>query len=363
MGVWSSYVLYDSEVDISKFWDSYYCKERESKVLLFLGKGFDPRMNNILKLILNNLHYKKLTCIALDFPAYSQTDGDQLYSANIKELDELQKQYLFELINIEVDTTLEWEKRIKDMSKKIVKLDVYDYSDIILDVSSLPRAIYFNIAKVLYKKNGALKKNLFFMVSENVEIDKLIEKERNEEDVFPLVGFKAMIGIESYLDRRNILIPLIGEKRDRILEKIYSEFKPSDVCPILPFPSKDPRRSDELLLEYNRFLKDRLYIEPQSLTYAHERNPFELYRILDKLIINYRLTLSPISNNVCFGLALLTSKLLSLGALLIGLEHSNCVALYNVSATSYKIKDKLAIVEANKRSEPFLLWITGEAYE
>ena len=46
-----------------------------------------------------------------------------------------------------------------------------------LDVSSLPRAFYFNIAKVLFKKMKDDKaKNLFFAVSENVEVDNGIEK-------------------------------------------------------------------------------------------------------------------------------------------------------------------------------------------
>ena len=69
-----------------------------------------------------------------------------------------------------------------------------------------------------------------------------------------------------------------------------------------------------------------------------------------------------ISKNVCFGIALLTSKLLSLGGLLLGLEHNNSVAIYNVSSTNYTIKDATELVRLNFESVPFLLWITGEAY-
>ena len=59
---------------------------------------------------------------------------------------------------------------------------------------------------------------------------------------------------------------------------------------------------------------------------------------------------------------MLTSKLLSLGALLIGLEYNKCVAMYNVSSTNYDIEDADKFEQINKISEPFLLWITGEAY-
>ena len=359
---WDSYVLYDNKTEITQFWKSYYSKKTAAKVLFVLGKGFDPRMNNIIKLWCSTVNVP-MTCLTMDFPAGDASDGFDLYQTNVQELKNLQNTYGFSINEIKVDSLLDWERRIKEMGKKLARLDLSDYSDIILDVSSMPRAIYFNVAKVFYEKEKERGRNLFFMVSENVEIDNLIVKDRNEEEVFPLVGFKSMIEIESYLDKRNILIPLIGEERKMMLESIYNDFKPSDVCPVMPFPSHDPRRSDKLLLEYNQFLKDRLYIEPQSVTYAHERNPFELYRLLDELIHSYQNTLKPISGNICFGIALLTSKLLSLGALLVGLEHNDCVAIYNVSSTSYKIKDKKKIVEANQKSKPFLLWITGEAYE
>lgn len=59
---------------------------------------------------------------------------------------------------------------------------------------------------------------------------------------------------------------------------------------------------------------------------------------------------------------MLTSKLLSLGALLIGLEYNKCVAMYNVSSTNYEIEDAGKFEQINKISEPFLPWITGEAY-
>ena len=65
---------------------------------------------------------------------------------------------------------------------------------------------------------------------------------------------------------------------------------------------------------------------------------------------------------MCFGIALLTSKLLSLGALLVGLEYNKCVTIYNVSSANYEIENAAVFKQLNESSEPFLLWITGEAY-
>ena len=59
--------------------------------------------------------------------------------------------------------------------------------------------------------------------------------------------------------------------------------------------------------------------------------------------------------------ALLSSKLLSVGALLTAMENKDEVAIYNVISRDYGI-DVRNFEEINKKSTTFLLWITGEAY-
>lgn len=360
---WESYIMYHRNKEIIKFWDEFYKNKPSAKVLFLLGKGFDPRMNNILKLILENNTGLQLDCIAFDFPEGSDpTEKKELYNTNTAELEKLRKKYNFGYKEITIDSSQRWDKRIAQMSRQIIQQDLTDYNDVILDVSSLPRAFYFNIAKVLFNKlRNDKKRNLFFAVSENVEIDKRIKK-TPQSDIEPLVGFRSMSSRESNLDRINILISLIGEQNDTILRNIYNQFQPSDMFPVLPFPSKDPRRSDTLMQRYHEFFREKQFTEPQNITYADEQNPFELYRIVSNMIRGHQATFRPISEHICFGIALLTSKLLSLGALLVGLEYNDCVVIYNVSSTNYEIDSNLAFEQINKTSEPFLLWITGEAY-
>ena len=204
--------------------------------------------------------------------------------------------------------------------------------------------------------------NLFFAVSENVTIDERIKKTPVIDNIEPLVGFRSLSSRESNLDRINILISLMGDQNIDILRSIYNHFQPSDMFPVLPFPSKDPRHSDYLMLKYHEFFTEKQFTEPQNITYADEQNPFELYRIVSNMIQGHQATFKPISDHVCFGIALLTSKLLSLGALLVGLEYNNCVTIYNVSSANYEIEDATVFKQINEDSEPFLLWITGEAY-
>lgn len=361
---WESYVMYRQKEELVNFWNEFYKNKTQPRILFLLGKGFDPRMNNILKLFLETVTNAQVECIAFDFPvAGADAETQRLYNLNVEELAETQQMYGFPVRNIRIDNTLKWDKRIALMSRQVAETDFNGFEDIILDVSSLPRAFYFNIAKVLFNKLKDDKtKNLFFAVSENVEVDNRIEKTHQTENIEALRGFKSMLSVEAILDRVNILIPLIGENGVELLSSIYMDFNPHDMFPVLPFPSKNPRRSDDLLQEYHDFFEGKRFIEPQSITYADEQNPFELYRIVSHMMREHKRTLKPISKNVCFGIALLTSKLLSLGGLLLGLEHNDSVAIYNVSSSNYSIKDADELVSLNATSEPFLLWITGEAY-
>lgn len=46
--------MYRQNEKLVEFWKEYYKDKSGAKVLFLLGKGFDPRMNNILKLFLEN---------------------------------------------------------------------------------------------------------------------------------------------------------------------------------------------------------------------------------------------------------------------------------------------------------------------
>ena len=361
---WESYVVYHQNDNLVEFWKEYYKGRIGAKVLFLLGKGFDPRMNNILRLFLENNQDQKLDCMAFDFPNEKDPEENKkLYKNNAEILSALKNKYGFGYEELKIDGSMPWDKRIAQLCRKVKAKDLSEYRDVILDVSSLPRALYFNIGKALYDKlNNDKSKNLFFAVSENVIIDEHIKKNPVIDNIEPLVGFRSMSSRESNLDRINILISLMGDQNIDILRSIYNHFQPSDMFPVLPFPSKNPRHSDNLLLKYHDFFSEKQFTEPQNITYADEQNPFELYRIVSNMIIGHQATFNPISDHVCFGIALLTSKLLSLGALLVGLEYKNCVTIYNVSSANYEIDDAALFEQINKDSEPFLLWISGEAY-
>lgn len=363
MNTWETYYMYDSKDKISQFWEEYYNNGRDANLLLVLGKGFDPRMNNVLIHAVKELKSSQLSCLSIDYRAGTTTGVDDMYEENVAAYNDILHKNSIESMEVSLDPSVEWLRRIKRMCRDLSQLDLSNFTDIIVDISSLPRSLYFNVIKVLYEKVEKSTVNIFIAVSENVEIDKMIEKTPRSEEIPPLYGFGSDLNIQSKLDQQKILVAIIGEDNLSNLRNVYQQFAPADFCPILPFPSKNPRRSDNLLIEYSEFFDGRVNIEPQDITYADERNPFELYRILENLISHYEKTLAPISKNVCFGIALFSSKLLSLGALLVGLNRNDNVAMFNVPSADYKIVDKEKARNYNSESEYFLLWIKGEPYD
>jgi hypothetical protein len=356
--------MYARTCALTNFWSSYYTTKGDKKVLFVMGKGFDPRMNNNIKLLTETVDRLNIECVLIDFPYTDTPVYKDLIERNEKELATLSTQYNF-LLNHDVhaDFSNQWESGIKNLCGTLANIEFERFSDVIVDISSLPRSIYFNVLRTLYSKIEDNRVNLFAIVSENVEMDNSIE-ERHYKEVSPIWGFSAKLGRSSLIGNINISIPLIGEGRTEVLKKIITEFQADDVCPVLPFPSKDPRRSDKLLLEYNEIFRDILEIEPQKIAYAHEQNPFELYCILNQLISNYKASLRPLNTKISFGISILTSKLLSLGALLVALERREEVAIFNVTAEDYKINITIdEFVLLNDKSEPFLMWITGDAYK
>ena len=72
--------------------------------------------------------------------------------------------------------------------------------------------------------------------------------------------------------------------------------------------------------------------------------------------------LSKVNRQACYGIALLSSKLLSVGALLTALENPDEVAIFNVISRDYGIEE-INFDEMNKKSTTFLMWIKGDAYK
>lgn len=358
-----------------EFWNSHF-NPVQRNVLFILGKGFDVRMNMAVKELIKSCPKIKLECWLIEFDEGAGSNSHKYLKHVLENEKELNtcltgKQIITKKISL-------WNSKVKGKRKRIGDrqaaqiLGSYEqikpFTDIIIDISALPRGVYFSlVGKFLtFIDNYAkLKKpNFFVVVSENADIDSRIKEKGIDEDVGYLHGFGGTLELTSESEEPVIWFPILGEDKAEHLEKAYTHIRPNEICPVLPFPSKNPRRSDSLIKIYYQLLFDRLNIESQNIMYISEQNPFEAYIRLTKAIRNYNTSLKALDGCKAV-ISTFSSKLLSIGSLLTAYELINeiGVGILNVDSQGYDIDSFDDLKSIKDNSELFVIWLIGEAYE
>ena len=364
---WKNYNLIEPE-HFEDFWKSHNAEE--NKILFILGHGFDPRMCIGFQSILNN-HSGSIDLMVVKYgnqleprlTAKARENLDKLLSLISKKVQKID-------CNLETTsknkTTAESRKITKIFSDKI---DFVNYSDIIVDISALPITLYFPLCgKIIHMLEQMDKKknipNFHIIVAENQLIDSKIKEIEIEDRANYLYSFASNLGKEAD-GKPNVWIPLLGENTDKHLEKIQTLVNPEEICPLFPSPSINPRRGDDLILEYVD-LFSKLNVETRNFVYGAEQNPFEAYRQIMETIHNYpKVFVSKGGCNVA--LSALTSKLLTLSAFFVAIEMKAkkdlSVGIAHISAKTYDVDYAIFDSEIINKSKLFSLWVSGTCYE
>jgi len=348
--------------------------ERERNLTFILGKGFDPRMNLGLKAVLAAAGGGARQVILLDFdegPDSPSVSYDAKVKANVAELERLVSKRC--MLSIRKVTMFSSERRrVVARSSAALITDLNDFkgkSDFIVDVSSLPRGIFFPlVAKLLHLidrvPERAPRPNLMVIVGENAALDGLITDDGIDEDADYLYPFRGGAEREATASHPKVWLPILGERQIVQLARINDLVRPDEICAVLPSPSIDPRRGDDLILEYRRLLYDELRVDPRNFVFASELNPFEAYKQLRRAIVHYTQALHPLGGCRSI-LTSVSSKLLSLSALLAAYElkeeHFD-ISVAHTECDGYKIEDEEALHAAASQTNLYGLWLTGEFY-
>jgi len=325
--------------------------------------GFDPRALRCLEIIFQNLGQSQLDCMVIkyDDDFKEREPLGTFLKSNIQKLENLIPKEKWNSKLMSVDTV-----------KQLKKSEFMGYSDIIIDISSMPNGVYFpmiktildwiNSKELLFEKKPI---NLHVVLSENAQFDGMIMPIGMNDKVTYMYKFGAVLQSEAKKNLSKVWIPVLGENQINQLNKINEEISPKETCPIFPIPSVDPYRTKKLLLEYREFLFDTLDIDTRNFIYSNEQNPFETFRkIYETAKYNYEafnelkgchIVVSPLS-----------SKLLCLGALLASyvLLEENCnVGIAYVENQTYDITSTVDFNVVKQNSIPFTIWLTGTVYE
>ncbi|MDP2815320.1 MAG: hypothetical protein Q8O19_01410 [Rectinemataceae bacterium] len=385
--LWNHYV-YRRKHDVFDLWDAMFIGRR-SKLLYIAGRGFDVRAQYVLDQLLNAVHggeyeIEQATLLLVGFQGYELSDELQsLTQENTKSLHEL-----FEKIGSVIDITLggpsngNEEMRATSalrsgIEQVIAHLD--GYTDIILDVSSLPRVMYLSLMTgilsrlVVDKSNSACLAasgvNFQILVAENAGLDSHIRSEDPSDELVLIPGFGGALYAESVQDWPLVWFPMLGENRTGQFDKIAALANIPDyaeICPILPHPSLNPRRADDLLMQFRHQLFDARGVSTTNILLAHESNPFEAYRQLLRAMKRYKESLS-ILGGCRLWVTPLSSKLMTLAAGLACFEMRPAMldtSLYGVAIPYAEPKRYVADVSElrSSTSELSALLLTGSAY-
>lgn len=372
---WEQYVL-EWASGVPEFWASHL-RERERDVLFIMGKGFDPRMCRGVEMVLGTGGAGRRDVLAIEFDEGIMSPSkahDPLVAKNWERLETAcAGRATLSAKSIQIRSG-EGRRIGSRQAAGILSTaaDIARYSDLVIDISALPRGIYVPlIAKALYlldseRTDERSHSNLHVLVCEDPALDRSIRDEGIEETASYVHGFSGGLEMEATAGQPKIWIPVLGEGQKVQLGHIYDLILPDEICPVLPSPSVDPRRADDLVLEYRELLFDRLRVEARNLIYASENNPFEVYRQIRRTILHYREALRPLGGSKAV-ISALSSKLLSIGVLLVAYELKQAgieVAIAHVESQGYVMAapPDAQSGEAAGRGELFSLWLSGECY-
>ncbi len=362
---WRDYVLEKGRALID-FW-SEHLGERERSLLLVLGRGFDPRCRLGLEMILAAGGVGRRDVLCLDYDE-GEASPSLAYAQRVEDNWTRIGSAVQDRGTIVLRRLPFWSgtRRIGPLhAANIFNLpeELIRYDDVVIDISAMPRGVYFPlIARILYlldhpSEENKRRTNLHVLVADDPELDARIVEEGIDETASFLHSFEGSFSREATGQQPKVWIPLLGESRIIQFDRIYDLVKPDEICPVLPFPSKNPRRGDDIVLEYRDLLFDQHQLDPRSLMYAAEQNPFEVYRRIRKASFHYRDTLRLIGG--CkVALSALSSKLMSLGVLMVAYELKPLldIGLAHVECRGYRVDN------FESAAELFGLWLAGECY-
>jgi hypothetical protein len=359
---WSNYYL-DNNFEV--FWQNRL-KQEDASACVIIGVGFDPRSLTALKKLTVNSK-QPIGCIGLKLlpPTELSESYQKLETLTQQNIDYLENLENIELLTLENISLRDPEGHLVGgrLATKIIHNlmgKIQHYKDVIIDISGLPRAVFYPlIAYLCAESDKGNIKNLHAAVTEDPTLDSKIQggEYGSPDYIFP---FRPRVPTGLKL----VWLPVISSSESTRLEKIHNQIESvcAEICPILPFPAQNLRRADDILMQMQSILFERMLVSRNNLLLCDERTPFDIYRKIIEVDDYYRENLAklPGLENITTVVSPLASKMLSLGMLLAVIERDLPVSY--AEAGSYQINADPTELNDNQNLNPVEIWLTGEPY-
>lgn len=237
------------------------------------------------------------------------------------------------------------------------------YTDVVIDVTGMSRGICFPLVQFACSIGAQKGINIHIVVASSNNPSFKLTTEANDRADW-MHGFQGEVESDRSNDALKLWVPQLTENAVAQASKMYSNIAPpvAEVCPIIPFPSANPRRGDELLHEYSELFRDRWESSLQNIMYAHESNPIDAYQAICRMHAARESVFKGCEREAVTILSPAGWRIGSLGMLLAAIELSLPV-LY-VETVGYNAVDP--VPTAIQVVEPDCLWhiwLVGKVYD
>ncbi|MEI6828120.1 MAG: hypothetical protein WCK54_21215 [Desulfuromonadales bacterium] len=245
--------------------------------------------------------------------------------------------------------------------KSLQDINLDGFTDLIVDFSALSIGVSFPIVKYFFDLivRDELKVNIHLLVISNPSMDGMICSVPNDRAT-EIRGFARSDRLYGEADKAKLWLPQLSGGRKEVLRRIHDSVVPHDVCPIVPFPSGDVKKGDNIVIDFIAELENEWRVDKRNYVYADENQPLDIYRTILKIDDQRRPVFQTFGGSVII-LSPLGSKLLAIGALMAALERK--FPIVYVEALEYSVdweKVDLLQIDTSKKAH---IWLYGEAYQ
>lgn len=343
--------------EVPQFFRQYF-SETDKKCLVVGGAGFDPRSNIVLK-SLSSILDKRLHALLIR-EERPDPEPELVNRANINVEEAKKLLHSYEIVKIEIIADDNAVVGGINISKSIKNISFKDYTDIIVDLSALSVGVSFPIIAYIYEavKDYSKNINVHLTVTSSDELDSCISSTPIDR-VTDIRGF-SIPDLMGETEKAKLWLPLMSVGKKGVLNRIYASEKPHDTCPIFPFPSKDPKKSDKLAMNFIAELESEWEVDPRNFVYADEKRPLDIYRTIMRINEEREPVFETFGGSMLI-LSPLGGRMPAIGMLMAALEGKFPVVY--VEALEYHVDWEKVDAMSTDNIETTHVWLYGEAYQ
>ena len=326
-----------------------------NNIMFIGGAGFDPRSKKIAEILNIVAPNNTYCCLIKEIRPNSNAKQEKTAENNTKCLLGLfQNNKLIPIKIFSEDDAVVGSRNIVPLIKQ---LQMKSITDVIIDISALSIGISFPIIKYFIMIRAKWKMNLHIVVSHSPSQDASLQSIPCKSPSY-IHGFQGGIGLDHFLDMPKLWLPQMSINRLESLKSIRDFVSPHDTCPIIPFPSEDPRLGDKIMNAAVNEFEQTWQVDPRDIVYAAEDDPLDLYRTILELD-DLRQPVFEIMGGSILVLSPIGSKLMALGGLLAALERDLPIAYLESMGYDNILSDQ-TINDVD--SKFFHIWLEGDIY-